>query len=234
MYTPYDWQEAIGHRAQFVESKLALGLPVLAASFEEGILVLTYRRQARKLFEIYDKLVLGAVGQQSDIEAVRLAAIEFCHREGYAHSEDDVTLHRVLGAISGPIKRAFADFSSAPIVAQCLLAEVCSRPENDRYAVLEFDGDYQTSKAHAFVATDPNLSDALGRRMSELKTKSVKTANGFKMLDDIWQGALADTVSRMEGYQREDGLVPELALLKRNPRGESRYQHFREFPNLEG
>jgi hypothetical protein len=62
VFTPYDWQEGIGNRAQYIEGKLAQGVPVLAVSLEEGILLFTFRRQARKIYEIYDRLLLRALG----------------------------------------------------------------------------------------------------------------------------------------------------------------------------
>src|SRR3569832_1637489 len=76
VFTPYDWQEGIGNRAQYIEGKLAQGLPVLALSLAEGILLFTYRRQARKIYEIYDRLIFAGVGQQSDVEALRIAAVD--------------------------------------------------------------------------------------------------------------------------------------------------------------
>lgn len=225
MYTPYDWQEAIGHRAQFIESKLALGTPVIAASCDAGVLMFTLRRQSRKVFEVYDRLIMGAIGQQSDIEAVRLAAIDFCHREGYAHSEEDVTLHRLMNAISAPIKRAFADFSSAPIVASSLFGEVGTAPEDDQFAVMDYDGDYRTSKVSAFVAADPNLSDSLHKKLSALELAGKTPEEGIAMLQSIWESALKETASRIDGYEPEEGLRPEGAILLRKPMGESRYRH---------
>ncbi len=41
MLTPYDWQEGIGNRAQYIEGKLAQGSPVLAISRPEGVLFFT-------------------------------------------------------------------------------------------------------------------------------------------------------------------------------------------------
>ena len=109
MFTPYDWQEGIGNRASYIEGKLAHGLPAVAVSLEEGILVFTHRRQARKIYEVYDRLVFAAVGQQSDIEGLRVAAVEFTHQEGYNRSEQDVTIQRVAAALSASLKRAFAE-----------------------------------------------------------------------------------------------------------------------------
>ena len=67
MQTPYDWQEAIAHRAEFIEDRLSQGTPALAVSIDAGVLFYTYKRQARKLFEIYDHLAMAGIGQQSAV-----------------------------------------------------------------------------------------------------------------------------------------------------------------------
>ena len=102
MFTPYDWQEGIGNRAQYIEGKLAQGSPVLAVSLEAGILVITYRRQVRKIFEIYDRIIYAGIGQQSDVEAIRMAALEFASKEAFNRSDEDVNGQRVATALSAP------------------------------------------------------------------------------------------------------------------------------------
>src|SRR5580700_2953899 len=133
MLTPYDWQEGIGNRAQYIEGKLVSGSPVLAVSLPDGILLYTFRRQARKIYEIYDRLVFAGVGQQSDVEALRMSALEFASREGYNRSDEDVTIQRVATAMSAPLKRAFSDFSTSPLVARSLFGEVGSTLEEDLF-----------------------------------------------------------------------------------------------------
>jgi proteasome alpha subunit len=161
MFTPYDWQEGIGNRAQFIEGKLAQGAPVLAVSLDAGILVFTYRRQARKIYEIYDRLIFAGIGQQSDVEALRVAALEFASKEGYSRSEEDVTIQRVATAISAPMKRAFSDFNAAPIVARSLFGEVNTTPADDLYYALDYDGDYTMSRNAAVIAGTLDAADAL-------------------------------------------------------------------------
>jgi proteasome alpha subunit len=224
MFTPYDWQEAIGHRAQFVESKLAFGTPVIAASFDVGVLMLTYRRQARKIFEVYDRIVVGAIGQQSDVEMIRISAIDFAHQEGYTHSEQDVTLQRLVNALSGPVKRAFADFSSPPVVASCLFAEVCKAPDGDSFAVLEYDGDFNISKGWAVVAPEANLTKAFAERLAELKTKGVKLEPGLRAMEKLWKEAI-ESASHQPGSEIFEELTLETAVLERNPKGENRFRH---------
>ncbi len=71
MQTPYDWQEAIGQRAQYVATRLKSGVPVVGLSVQEGVLAMTMRRNAPKLYEVYDRLMMGVIGQQSDVEQLR-------------------------------------------------------------------------------------------------------------------------------------------------------------------
>lgn len=227
MVTPYDWQEAIGHRAQYIESRLAVGTPVVAASIDEGILLLTYRREARKLFEIYDRLAMGSIGQQSDVEAVRVAAIEFAHREGYARSEQDVTLQRAVTAISGPMKKAFADFNSAPVVAMALFAEVGVRPEEDHYAVLEYDGDYNHFRRAAVLAATNEQRERLQKLMAGFGPEDMPVEQAMLVLEGIWRDGY-DPDGAADGEDLIHGLTKESALLMRRPRGTSAFRMLTE------
>lgn len=221
MLTPYDWQEAIGNRAQYIENKLAGGLPVLAVSLDAGVLMLTFRRQSRKIFEIYDRLAMGAIGQQSDVEALRVAAVDFAHQEGFARSEEDVTLQRVVTAVSAPIKRAFSDFSYSPNAALALFAEVGAAPEEDAYAVLEFDGDFTTRSMRAILGLNRAIQ-AIGPRLEAMDTAGKSVEAVLEDLAMLWQGAHAEIVTPEEGQL--ENLTREAVLLERHPRGENRFR----------
>src|SRR5579862_3344525 len=103
MFTPFDINEAVAHRKEYVEEGLRSGSPVVGISYEGGLLLLTVRRSQRKIFEIYDRQMFSAIGRQSDIEKVRLAAIQDAHREGFERSPDDVTLQRMIGFTLSPV-----------------------------------------------------------------------------------------------------------------------------------
>lgn len=218
MLTPYDWQEAIGHRAHYVESRLADGVPVLAASCKEGIVLLSKRRQGnRKVFEIYDRLAFAGIGLQSDIEAIRIAAIEFAHREGFTRSEEDVTVNRVVARLSSSIKRAFADFNTSPIVAACLFAEVGDKPSKDTIMVLEYDGDYQTAGPVTVlggtVETVSRLREAVGEK--SLESKGMEEA--WKVLKGAFSSFQEPTAVAEEEW------IEEAVLLSRDPSRENRF-----------
>lgn len=220
MLTPYDWQEGIGNRAQYIEGKLAQGSPVLAVSLPDGVLILTYRRQARKIYEIYDRLVFSGIGQQSDVEALRNAALEFASREGFQRSEEDVTIQRVVNAMSVPLKRAFGDFASAPWVARSLFAEVGERPEDDVYYVLDYDGDYAVSRGRAAVAGTLDEGESLDRALANVEAGTLNET--IERLIPVWNQAVDPEGT--DGASATEGLSLEVALMDRRPGRENRFR----------
>lgn len=220
VFTPYDWQEGIGNRAQYIEGKLAQGLPVLAVSLAEGILLYTYRRQARKIYEIYDRLVFAGVGQQSDVEALRTAAVDFAHQEGYNRSEEDVTIQRVAAALSAPLKKAFADFGSAPFVARSLFAEVGADAASDIYYTLDYDGDFAITKGSAALVGSEAQAAGLDGKLDRLGAETVESAR--ESLREIWKAAMASE-DRPLGDLLE-GLSEEVVLLERSITRENRFR----------
>lgn len=222
MFTPYDWQEGIGNRAQYIEGKLSQGAPVFAVSLDEGILVFTFRRQARKIYEIYDRLIFAGIGQQSDVEAVRVAALEFASREGFARSEEDVTIKRVATAMSAPLKKAFSDFGASPLVARTLFAEVNATPDEDLYYALDYDGDYTMARRYAVIAGSQEMVETA---TSRLKATDLGGSIDDRMaaLREIWIAVMNPEGSRTIEELLE-GLTTEAVLLERSTARENRFR----------
>lgn len=169
-YTPYDWQQTLRQKADYVEDRLRGGSPVAALSCSEGILLLTTCRTQSKIFEIYDRLAFAGLGNPSDLEAVRHAAVDFAHAEGYQRSEQDVSIQRVVGfAISPALKRSFADPFRTPLVIRGLFAQVAETPADDLYYVLNYDGEFVLS--HDYVA-------AAGTDFAEVLMERVLSGEG--------------------------------------------------------
>jgi len=170
MYSPYDFNQSIAHRAEYVEERLKAGAPVVGISYDRGLLLFTVKRTQRKVFEIYDALIYSAIGNQADVEAVRLAAIDFCHQEGFARSPDDVSIQRLVGfAISPPIKRAFGDPMMAPNVLRSLFAELGTKPERDQFFVLNYDGEFSTHTGYAVAAGSEAAETAMLEVLSQFE-----------------------------------------------------------------
>jgi proteasome alpha subunit len=138
---PYRWVEAIANRREYIESELAPGSPTLALSCQEGVLLLTFGKDRKKIFEIYDQIALGGIGHPGDIERLRMMAIELASTEGFARSVSDVSLRRMATySFSPALKQAFEQIYGAPYLARLLFAEVGATPADDLFVALDYDG----------------------------------------------------------------------------------------------
>ena len=138
---PYRWVEAIANRREYIEAQLAAGSPIVAVSCRDGIIFVTLGRTRQKLFEIYDRIAMGAIGHPGDIERLRMAAIELASTEGFTRSAADVSLRRLaFYSLSPVLKAAFEQIYGAPYLARLLFAEIGDQPPNDLFLRVEYDG----------------------------------------------------------------------------------------------
>jgi proteasome alpha subunit len=138
---PYRWVEAIANRREYIETQLAPGSPIAALSYRDGILFVTVGRARQKLFEIYDRIAMGAIGHPGDIERLRMTAIELASTEGFTRSAADVSLRRLaFYSLSPVLKTAFEQVYGAPYLARMIFAEVGPKPADDLFLRVEFDG----------------------------------------------------------------------------------------------
>jgi proteasome alpha subunit len=138
---PYRWVEAIANRREYIESELATGSPTVGLSCVEGVLLLTFGKDRKKIFEIYDQIALGGIGHPGDIERLRMTAIELASTEGFSRSANDVSLRRMATYNFSPaLKQAFEQIYGAPYLARLLFAEVGPTPADDLFVTLDYDG----------------------------------------------------------------------------------------------
>jgi proteasome alpha subunit len=145
---PYRWVEAIANRREYIEAQLAPGSPIAALGYRDGILFLTVGQTRQKVFEIYDRIAMGAIGHPGDIERLRMAAIELASTEGFTRSATDVSLRRLVHySLSPAMKSAFEQVYGAPYLARMLFAEVAEHPKDDLFLRLEYDGEIAANGA---------------------------------------------------------------------------------------
>jgi proteasome alpha subunit len=163
---PYRWVEAIANRAEYIETQLASGSPIVALGFRDGILFLTLGKTRQKLFEIYDRIAMGAIGHPGDIERLRMAAIELASTEGFTRSAADVSLRRLAHySLSPVLKTAFEQVYGAPYLARLLFAEIGAKQENDLFLRLDYDGAIATNSG-TFAQTRQDFGALSGTRQS--------------------------------------------------------------------
>ncbi|MEP6686254.1 MAG: hypothetical protein ABJB22_05705 [Verrucomicrobiota bacterium] len=143
---PYRWVEAIANRREYIETQLAAGSPIAAIGYRDGILFLTLGSTRQKIFEIYDRVAMGAIGHPGDIERLRMAAIELASTEGFTRSAADVSLRRLAHySLSPVLKTAFEQVYGAPYLARMLFAEVGAKTDEDLFLRVDYDGAIATN-----------------------------------------------------------------------------------------
>lgn len=170
MFTPYDYNEAMGHRKDAIEERLREGSPVVGLAYEQGLVLLTLRRSQRKIYEVYDRQMFSAIGMQSDIENIRLAVIQQAHQEGFERSPDDVSLQRLVGFYLSPaLKKAFGDqWSGVPFVIRAIFAEIGRGRASDLFYTLNYDGEFRKSTGAAVIAGSQAAEDKMLERIGEI------------------------------------------------------------------
>jgi proteasome alpha subunit len=171
--TPYDWNQSIQTRMEYIDERLRDGSPVVGLSIPDGVLLLSIHRAQRKVYEIYDRLCFAGIGNQSDIETMRNASLDFAHREGFQRSPDDVTAQRLVGSVLAPaLKKAFGDPFTAPFVFRGVFAELGDAQDHDAFFTLGYDGEYK--KETRFSVAGGSLEAE--NRMIELLHQSLDAA----------------------------------------------------------
>ena len=176
---PYRWVEAVANRREYIETQLAGGSPIAAVGCRDGILFLTLGRNRQKVFEIYDRIAMGAIGHPGDIERLRMAAIELASTEGFTRSAADVSLRRLAYySLSPVLKAAFEQIYGAPYLARMLFAEIGDKPENDLFLRVEYDGAIATNGATLTADARQDFGVLSGsRRSAELMETFLKQEN---------------------------------------------------------
>lgn len=234
---PYRWTEAVGNRRAYVDAQLAQGSPVVALSYRDGVVLASFQRGIPKLYEIYDRIALGGVGHPADLEALRAAALDMAHVEGFNRSPADVTAMRLIKYGLAPLmKRAYEELFRAPLIAKVLLAQLGARQEQDVLMTLDYDGAFEGVPGRAVLAPSEPAGramlariDAAGSRAQESLTEALPAALRAWAAGDLAQAApespAPDDAKLTQHLQAccADRRV-EVAVLDRTASGASKYR----------
>src|SRR5690606_38035262 len=153
---PYRWLEAVENRREYVREQLKGGSPGFGMKLPDGMLLLGVGSGNSKVFEIFDRHALVALGHPADIEKVRQGAIDAAHTEAFTRAPEDVSLRRLVGfGLSPQLKTNFEQLFSAPFLIEVLLAEVHNNPANDLLVRVRFDGSFEFANGPVVIASSP-------------------------------------------------------------------------------
>jgi proteasome alpha subunit len=231
---PYRWLEAVANRREYIRDQLKGATPVFAFSRPEGIFLLGVGSGNSKVFEIYDRMALAALGHPVDIEKIRQTVIESAHMEGFTRSPEDVTLRRLLNFSLGPaLKTSFEQILSAPIIVECVFAELGTAGGRDMLARVGFDGTYRfEDKGVVVVHTNAGDEAAAATWLREQINEGTSLAEVRRLALAAWRALTADkpfappisAATEPTGDSMGEGRVIECALLDRRSQARVRYR----------
>ena len=161
--------EAIHDRGEYVRDQLSHATPVFALSRPEGILLVGVGLGQSKVFEIYDRHAIAALGNPVDIEKIRQTAIEAAHLEGFNRSPQDVTLRRLMSySLSPALKNSFESVFQPPLIVEGVFAEVGETPQDD--VLMEFSHDGNFGVVHDGLAVVSSNTAAATQAKDWLRT----------------------------------------------------------------
>jgi proteasome alpha subunit len=216
---PYRWVEAIANRREYIEAQLASGSPIVALGYRDGVLFFTLGQRRQKIFEIYDRIAMGAIGHPGDIERLRMAAIELASTEGFTRSPTDVSLRRLAHYSLSPLmKGAFEQVYGAPYLGRMLFAEVGEQPAEDLFLRVEYDGEIATNGAtFAQARQDFAVLSGTGQSQELMETflKTEHRADGS--FETVLRTALdAWTIGHMTLQTNDAKELPERAAITKH------------------
>jgi len=229
---PYRWLDAIANRREYIRDQLKGATPVFAFSRPEGILLIGVGAGQSKVFEVYDRQALAALGHPVDIEKIRQTIIEAAHREGFTRAPEDVTLRRLLNFSLGPaLKAGFEQIFSAPLIVESVFAEIGVTAADDVLARVNFDGTYRfesdgVSVVHTETADEAAATEWLRGELKQSRTLGEVARLALAAWRALTSGkpfAAPAVDTALAGPLAVHGRTIEAALLERKDTGRVRY-----------
>ncbi|MDP9020478.1 MAG: proteasome subunit alpha [Actinomycetota bacterium] len=134
-------EQVMKDRADYARKGIARGRSLVAATYDDGILVCAENpsRRLRKISEIYDRIAFAGVGKYNEFDQLRIAGIRAADLKGYAYSREDVDARSLANNYAQILGQIFTH-EMKPMEVEILVAEVGTVPEQDRLFHLLYDG----------------------------------------------------------------------------------------------
>ncbi len=235
---PYRWVEAIANRREYIETEIAAGSPIVALETRDGLLALTFGGERQKIFEIYDRIAMAAIGHPADIERLRALALEVASTEGFTRSPGDVALRRLVSYSLAPVvKTAFEQIYNPPYLARILFLELGrgTSAHPSMIMTLDYDGSFKylakgAPPLAAGIAGTPRATETMERMLADYK-EPASLADACRFAARCWAASSlarangessADTIAspeKIEEHLRAQGAsgIAEAALLAEKP-----------------
>lgn len=214
-------EQLIRDRAEFAQKGIARGRSIIAAIYDEGVLMVAENPSAslNKISEVYDRIAFAGVGKYNEFDRLREAGIRWADGTGFTYSRSDVDARALANFYAQHLGDMFTE-GQKPLEVEILVAQLGNRirptklyriayegtiSDEPHFAVL--GGDAETIKAR-FAASETSLESL----NTTLKNAVAALAGPERTIDvsELEVGILEDRGDRRTFLRMSDDYVSEL------------------------
>jgi proteasome alpha subunit len=197
-------EQVMKDRADFARKNIARGRPLIAAVYDDGILLCAENSSAtlRKISEIYDRIAFAGVGKYNEFDQLRVAGVRHADLKGYSYSREDVEARGLANAYAQMLGQIFTH-EMKPMEVEILVAELGEQHGRDELFHILYDGSVVDEDRFSVLGGE---ADAITARLEE----------GWRDDFDLG-GALNAAVAALAGPDRTlEARELEVAVLARS------------------
>ena len=134
-------EQVMKDRADFARKNIARGRPLIAALYDDGILLCAENSSStlRKISEIYDRIAFAGVGKYNEFDQLRVAGVRHADMKGFSFSREDVDARSLANAYAQMLGQIFTH-EMKPMEVEILVAEVGDDADSDELFHILYDG----------------------------------------------------------------------------------------------
>ncbi|CAB4623966.1 unannotated protein [freshwater metagenome] len=196
-------EQVMKDRADYARKGIARGRSLVAAVYDEGILICAENPSStlRKVSEIYDRIGFAGVGKYNEFDQLRIAGVRAADLKGFAYSREDVDARSLANNYAQILGQVFTH-EMKPMEVEILVAEVGQSPAHDQLFHILYDGTVMDEEKFTVLGGE---AETIATRLEELWSEGL----------DL-RGALAAAVGALSGPDRALAATDlEVAVLER-------------------
>ena len=196
-------EQVMKDRADYARKGIARGRSLVAAVYDEGILICAENPSStlRKVSEIYDRIGFAGVGKYNEFDQLRIAGVRAADLKGFAYSREDVDARSLANNYAQILGQVFTH-EMKPMEVEILVAEVGQSPTHDQLFHILYDGTVMDEEKFTVLGGE---AETIASRLEELWSEGL----------DL-RGALAAAVGALAGPDRALAATDlEVAVLER-------------------
>jgi proteasome alpha subunit len=214
-------EQLIKDRAEFAQKGIARGRSIVAAIFDQGVLMVAENPSAslNKISEVYDRIAFAGVGKYNEFDRLREAGIRWADSTGFTYSREDVDARALANYYAQHLGDMFTE-GQKPLEVEILVAQLGNKVRPTKLYRVAYEGTISDEPRFAVLGGDADtIKDRFALSEDSLEPLRTTLHNAVSALagpdrvftaDDLEVCVLEDRGSRRTFERLSDARVSDL------------------------